>query len=401
MSSNHVKYLKGRSGIPVVERVVLKWSRVIKPPVELWSCYMSSISASGDIAIAVSKMDDFDELMLFNNNGKIVWSKRYDDAISNPQLSDDGNTIAVQVSINTLTAYDKRGKLLWTYSVEKEQMIKDYKLSRDGRYVVISVSGYLSGYFILLRDGVVEWVKSSISSIAGVIAISPNNAYIVSTLYDRDKNTTCITLYTIDGAELWSTVVKGFPLHVDVSDNGEVLLTTTRDLEVFLTTTGDLPEGTIKLFFIAGGRVLWDKTGYSHAQFTRNGDKIVASSGMSVDVFDREGELLWKFRGAFRFAVSDNYYVLGSDEDFVLVSTKGKILQRIKISKIAISPLEKIKTRDIEVKISPDGRYFAVGIEGYSEGEKMCHLYFFENRDFLIRDVKEKLLKEIDELIKR
>jgi len=35
----------------VVERVVLKWSRVIKPPVELWSCYISNISTSGDFAV--------------------------------------------------------------------------------------------------------------------------------------------------------------------------------------------------------------------------------------------------------------------------------------------------------------------------------------------------------------
>jgi len=383
----------------VVERVVLKWNHKAKPPGELWSCYVSNVSITGDVAVTVSGLDNFGELVLFNSDGKIAWSKHYGDKISDPQLSDDGNMIAVQVGnvgerVGTLMAYDKRGKLLWTYNTRGKATISDYRLSRDGKYAAVSVfeEGLfgIKGHFILLRDGNVEWVKSG-RGVAGEIAISPNNAYIVTTLYDRGKDSTHVTLYTIDGAELWTTTVEGCPISADVSDNGEVLLTIW-NLEVLRV---------VKLFFIANGRVLWVKDDCSRAQFTRSGDRIIATRGsrdlgFSVEVFDREGELLWKYRDMYSFAVSDNYYVLGNEEEVVLVSTKGEILQRIKISE-----LEEVETKEIKVKISPDGRYFTVGIKGNSEGEEMCYFYFYENRDHLIRDVKEKLLREIDELIKR
>jgi len=258
--------------------VVLKWSRVIKPPGKLSHCHMSNISTSGDVAVAITHekgANEYGELTLFNSNGEIAWSKHYGDEISNPQLSDDGNTIAVQVNNNTLVAYNKRGELLWTYSIEKGQAFKNYKLSRDGKYAVIAVSEEgsrrffsLKSHFILLRDGNEKWRKSSKGE-AGDIAISPNNAYIILT--SRSRYNTYVIIYTIDGAELWNSVVKGTPTYlVDAPDN---------------------------------------------------------------------------------------------------------------------------------VNISPDGRFFAVSAKDESEG--ICHIYFFENRDLLIRGVKEKLLREIDELIKR
>jgi len=380
----------------VVERVALKWSHVIKPPGKLSYCHMSNISTSGDIAVAVTyekEVNEYGELTLFNSDGEIAWSKHYDNEISKPQLSDDGNTIVVKLGINTLTAYNKRGELLWTYSVEKEQAIRDYKLSHDGRYTVIVVPDYFSlkGHFILLREGGVEWVKSS-KGVAMEIAISPNNAYIASASY---KGKTHITLYTTDGAELWNTVVEGSPFHVDVSNDGEVILVNDLPGDVFVNP---FLWGKGKTFFIAKGRVLWAKDYYPYAEFTRRGDRIITVrknlelSYLSIDVFDRKGELLWNYRGAFDFAVSDNYYVLRGDKGVVLVSVEGEVIQHIKLS-------ESEKVEIYNVEISPDGKYFTVSAKGGSEGT--CYLYFFENRDPLIRGVKEKLLKEIDELIKR
>jgi len=359
----------------VVERVVLKWSRVIKPPGKLSHCHMSNISTSGDVAVAVAAYKEgakeYGELTLFNSDGEIAWSKHYNEIISNPQLSDDGNTIAVKLGIDTLTAYDKRGELLWSYSVEKGRVISDYKLSRDGRYAVIVVDDFFSlkGHFILLREGAVEWVKPS-RGVATEMAISPKNEYIASASSYKGK--THVILYTIDGTELWNAVVKGSPFHVDVSDNGEVLLV--NDLSSG-NVRNPLLSGRGKIFFIAGGRVLWDKAGYGFAQFTRSGDRIVAirarweRNDLSIDVFDRKGELLWK------------------------IHAEGEGIQRIWFSEL------KEDTRIVDVKISPDGKYFAVEVKDSKEG--MCHLYFYENRDILIRSIKEKLLKEIDELIKR
>jgi len=375
----------------VVEKVILKWSHEVKSPGIRHKCLstsMSNISTSGDVAITVSKKDNFGEITLFNNDGKITWNKQYSNIISNPQLSDDGNILAVQVGSNTLMAYDKKGKLLWTYSIEKKaekSEIEDYKLSRDGRYAVIAVtekgSFGLKSYFILLREGAVEWVKSDKSE-ACKIAISPNNEYVVSASCDIDKRYTRAALYTIDGAEHWNTVIKGIPRSIDVSDNGEVLLTNV-DFYPIINIIN----------FIAKGRVLWAKNDYWIAKFTRRGDRIIAVGIKSNDVcvFDRKGELLWNYRGAHSFAVSDNYYVLYNLTEIVLVTAEGEVIQHIKLS-------ESEKVEIYNVEISPDGKYFAIRVEDKKEG--MCHLYFFENRDPLIRGVKEKLLKEIDELIK-
>jgi len=387
----------------VVERVVLKWSRVIKPPGELSTCDMSNISTDGDVAVAITYKEganEYGELTLFNSDGEIAWSKHYDNEISNPQLSDDGNIITVKLGINTLMAYDKRGKLLWTYSNEKERVIRDYKLSRDGRYAVIVVLDYFSlkGHFILLREGAVEWVKPS-RGVAVAIAISPNNEYIASASYNRDKGKTHAALYTINGTKLWNTVVEGHPFYIDVSDNGEVLLVNDLPSDIF---ADPLLWGTGKTFFIANGRVFWAKDYYPYAEFTRSGDRIITVrknlelSDWSIVMFDREGELLWEYRGRFRFAISDNYFVLANSSEIVFVSVEGKVLQHIKLSELINKEVE---PSDVNVNISPAGKYFAIRVEDKKEG--ICYLYFFENRDPLIRSIKEKLLKEIDELIKR
>jgi len=406
MSSNHVKYLRGGSGISVVERVVLKWSHVIKPPGKLWSCYISNISTGGDFAVVLNYRkgaDEYGELTLFNSDGKIMWEKHYEGHISNPQLSDDGKVIAVKAG-DVFMMYSKWGRSILTYNSREKgaifSSIQHYKLSRDGRYVVLVIESEKENLLtswhyklILLKDGNIEWVKSSIWREFWMASISSNNAYIalVSHSEKLGKKYSHVALYTIDGKELWSTGVEGFTVKIDVSSRGEVLLSA---------------DGCK---FINDGRVLWTKDDCGNASFTRDEDKIIAIrkrgydlNDLDVVVFNRDGELLWEYQGAYRYAVSDNYYVLvggePGSEEVVLVSADGVVLQRIKLRELIEKEVIDIY---IDVSISPEGKYFAVTTRGNREGEEACYLYFFENRDHLIRDIKEKLLKEIDELVKR
>jgi len=390
----------------------LRWKHEIKPTRGKYSySYESNVSTSGEIAVTVTSEDErkkYGELILFNSEGEIMWREYYDDGVSHPQLSEDGSIIAVEKGGDTLMAYNKRGKLLWTYSIGKKGVVGviwNYKLSRDGRYTVIAMHREEEGFLglkryyelVLLRDGKVVWVKSE-EGIEKVV-ISSNNAYIASASVvhvdpDSKERYRRISLYTIDGAKLWSAVVEGFPSAIGVSSSGEVVLST-------------LTKNAIRTYFIKNGHVLWTKDRCNDAQFTRNEDRIIAirergknRSDWDVNVFNREGEFLWEHRGAYRFAVADNYYVLvggePGSEEVVLVSADGVVLQRIKLREL----IEKeVITWSIYVRISPDGKYFAVSVKNDREG--MYYLYFFENRDFLIRGVKEKLLKEIDELIKR
>jgi len=386
----------------VVERAVLKWSDVIKPPGKLWSCYMSNISTGGDFAMALNYWkgeNEYSKLMVFNGDGKIMWEKYYENHISDPQLSDDGKVIAVVVG-DVLMMCSKWGRSIMFYKGARWSTIRHYKLSRDGRYVVLVTEGeketLLTSWhykLILLKDGNIEWVKSSIRREFFKASISSDNAYVavVSHSGKPEKQYSHVTLYTVDGKKLWSTNVKGSTNEIDVSSRGEVLLSA---------------DGCK---FIKDGRVLWTKDDCTIASFTRDEDKIIAIRKKGYDpndsdvvVFDRDGGPLWEYQGAYRYAVSSDYYVLAGgkpgSEEVVLVSANGVVLQRIKLRELIA---KEVSPWSIDVSISPDGRYFAASAKGGSEGEEACYLYFFENRDHLIRGIKEKLLKEIDELVKR
>jgi len=344
----------------------LKWRREVQPSDEK---FMSNISISGNLAITEMFRSEGKysyELILFNNEGNLVWKLHYDNFISNPQLSDDGNTIVV-IMRDRIAAYDGRGKLKWTYDIGEKATesprIRDYKLSRDGRYVAIATSyNTKKGHrdeLVLLRDGKVRWVKSSE---AIRVAISPNSTYIASAtpIYKKYKSSgleetnTLVALYTIDGAELWSTVVEGSPWDIDVSNSGEVLLSTHTNYVNNI------------VFFIRAGYVLWTKDHCRNAQFTRARDRIIAVRE-GVNVFDSEGELLWKYRGTYRYSTSDSYYVLTGGQRIVLASSEGEVLERIDLG-------EDVK----EVAISPSGRYFAI----YTSTTDEKYIYFFENKGF-------------------
>jgi len=349
----------------------LKWRRKVQPSDEK---FMSNISISGNLAITemIRSEEKYSyELILFNNEGNVVWKLHYDNFdnfISNPQLSDDGNTIVVKMRNRIIAAYDGRGKLKWTYDIgekaKESPRIWDYKLSRDGGYVAIATSYWTKkGHryeLVLLRDGKVRWVKSSE---AIRVAVSPNSTYIASAspIHKKYKSSdlkeynTLVALYTVDGAELWSAEVEGFPRDIGVSNNGEVVLS---------THINDVN----RVFFIGAGYVLWTKDYCHSAQFTKTGDRIIAvREGEGVNVFDREGELLWKYRGANRYSTSDSYYVLAGGQKMALATPEGEVLERIDLR------------GDVkEVAISPNGRYFAI----YTSTTDEKYVNFFESREF-------------------
>jgi len=268
----------------------LRWKHEIKPTRGKYSySFESNISTNGEIAVTVKSEDvggnDYGELILFNSEGEIMWREYYDESVFDPQLSEDGSILAVRKGSGILMAYNKRGKLLWTYSIGKNERLRiilDYKLSRDGRYTVIAMRREEEGLLdlkryhelVLLRDEKVVWVKSE----KGIneVAISSNNAYIASAsaVYmdpDFKEKYTRISLYTINGAKLWSTVVGGFPSNVDVSSSGEVVLST-------------MINDIHRTYFIKNGSVLWTKDRCRNAQFTRDDDRVIVIREREVKI---------------------------------------------------------------------------------------------------------------------
>jgi len=351
------------------------------------------MSTSGDIAVALNCSEgenEYSKLMVFNSDGKIMWEKYHEGHSFYPQLSDNGKVIAVE-SGAVLMGYSKWGRGILFYNSKEGtgfSTINHYRLSRDGRYVVLATTSekeiLLSSWhykLILLKDGNVEWKKSSIWKEFHKVSISSNNAYVaVSSRFGKPGNWySQVALYTINGKKLWSTDVKGYTSEISASSRGEVLLSTD------------------ECILIRDGRVLWTKDDCINASFTRNEDKIIAIrkkgldfSDWDVNLFNRDGKLLWEYQGAYRYDVSDNYHVLAGgepgNEEVVLVSAEGVVLQRIKLREL----IEKeVEAGNIYVSISPDGRYFAIEVVNYTDGT--CYIYYFENAG--IQHFKTKIFK--------
>jgi len=379
----------------VAKTAVLKWQYTIEPSGDLLRFHLSNVSNNGDIAVAITykkRSCKYSELMLFNNEGKIEWNKLYDYDIDidlyNPQLSNNGNIIAVQVSDHTLKIYNRMGILLETL---KEEKILDYKLLRSGNSVIILseaslalIRGLTTGY------PVYRWTKY-VKGKPIKIAVSPNNKYIVVASYYEGN--TRVTLYKLNGAELWSTVIKGHPLSVDVSNYGEVLLVTRVRLEkenISHTYNDVTREDNEVISFIVGGRVLWthycDNYAYCYrAQFTRSGDKIFVVKDLicpdyclSVEVFNKEGRPLKYYSHVHDFAISDDCYVLGGDDEVILVSADGEVLQSISLGK-----KQGLIEYFVDVNVAPNGKYF-VAVEAEAFYPDIKYLYFFE-----VKDLKE------------
>jgi len=89
----------------------------------------------------------------------------------------------------------------------------------------------------------------------------------------------------------------------------------------------------------------------------------------------REGEVA-------EYSIADNYYVLATTprKEIILFSPTGRILYHSKVDKDILKSL-----------VSSNGKYFAVvTVDGF--------VYFFENR---YPEIKEKLIKELNELLAR
>jgi len=164
-----------------------------------------------------------------------------------------------------------------------------------------------------------------------------------------------------------------------------------------VSSRGEILLSTDECILIGDGRVLWTKDDCINASFTRNEDKIITVRKRGLDfrdwdvnLFNRDGELLWEYQGAYRYAVSDNYHVLAGgepgNEEVVLISAEGVVLQRIKLRKLIEKEFE---AEDIYVSISPDGKYFAIEVVNYTEGS--CYIYYFENAG--IQHFKTKIFK--------
>jgi len=383
---------------------------------------ISNIAADGSFLVAVNlgiikkgEIRADSKLMLFDNAGNVVWDISYNSLIDLPQISDDGRTITYLVDSTSsrrpkqfLVVCNERREVKWIYETDVSIGIGDYRLSRDGRLVVlIQYDPEMKvSELVVLADGVVKWRrKAEFGHYRGVamlspilstvepawrywlsadrgVAMSPGGRYVVacrefSSGFIKKKYRSVIELYSIDGERLWSVEVD-YAGHLNVTDRGEAFFTQCSDPfkclknrvfnAVFKASSG-LPS-LIKEF----------RQHVSEIRLPRGGDRVVVSDDDGLHAFDTDGNHLWSLRGAVvSFDVSDDYVALTDGQRLLVTSSRGEILQRVEVG-----------SNIREVRISPDGRYIVAASDS--------HVYFFENKDAVLRERVKKVIAKLDEL---
>jgi len=201
--------------------------------------------------------------------------------------------VIVELSDKILKAYDRRGKSIWKYDVtDSSELIGLWSMSRSGNYVVafryILKYEYIEGFLTLLKYGLVEWeVPILKKGVPIYIKITSNNKYIVFLQWDPDGYQSTIYLYSMDGELLWLLSVKGFPLGLDVADDGLV--------SIFLN-----PESGSKrreIIAIRDGKIVWKRMciDVRDVRMTPDGSRIVIQYPKGIHVLREFEETIWKY----------------------------------------------------------------------------------------------------------
>jgi len=344
---------------------------------------MSNVSNKGDLIVGVNEKNNA-HITLLSGKGDVIWKKNLPYVYSS-QLSENGELIAIKHS-DHITAYNRNGIVEWDYEAAKNKLINSWSLSRDGNYLLVLLWEFSppeSSYLLLLMHGIGVWRKPvPTPPLLSRLSISRNNEYVaLAGLWEEEflstKYYVIVELYSLNGDFLWNMKIEGFLSGLSVTNNGEVLCSVQHK-----DHTG--------LYLLSKDReIIWMKNFPHHhsAASTPDGDRFVISSYKDIFVFSKKGGIVWKHRGKgeplTNCSIADNCYVLANSSSYIVfLSPEGEVLHHEKINKISY------------ISISPNGKYFAVVTED-------CNVYFFENQYPLIRKKKERLIREIDELIKR
>jgi len=388
--------------------------------------FISNIAVDGSFLVAVNlgvinlgkdEIRTDSKLMLFDNAGNVVWDISYNSPIYLPQISDDGKTVTYLVGSTSLrnpkdfhlVVCNERREVRWIYRADVSIGIDDYVLSRSGRLVALTQYDpeMKVSELVVLADGDVKWrKKAEFGRYCGVamlypiisifkptwiywlsadrgVAMSSGGRYVVacrgfSSGFIKKKYRSVVELYSIDGDRLWSVEVDGSVGYLNVTDRGEVFFVQCSDYDKCLKN--NVFDAVFKASSSFPTLIKEFKRHVSGIRLPRSGDRVVVLDNVGLHAFDTDGNHLWSLRGAVvSFDVSDEYVALTDSQRLLVASSKGEVLQRIEVG-------GNIR----EVRISPDGRYIVAASDS--------HVYFFENRDAILKERVKRVIAKLDEL---
>jgi outer membrane protein assembly factor BamB len=294
-----------------------------------------SVSSHGDF-IGVSAHGN---LRLMNKGGKLLWEYEASHEVTDVSISRDGCSIAAGSEDGYLYFFDSDGNLLWKYQTEDD--IHSVSISSDGNY--IACGSLNSGEVYLLdRSGRLLWCNQLADTVR---AVCVEGNYVVA---DSLEGTVC--LLDIQGSLVWSKDIGGeWATAISVSPDGHVAAAGftwgSPDYFYYWDREGNLlwkhesrgpscealaaevSGGQYVLFgtwndgiycFNEAGEMLWNyATGGGRVLdiliLNENNGNIVAAADVSLNLLDRQGELLGRrelIYGMSLVSVSSNSYLV-------------------------------------------------------------------------------------------
>jgi len=236
------------------------------------------------------------------------------------------------------TVQAEEDKLLWEYKIE-EPDIESISVSSDGSYVAVgSAGGYAGGNYVYLfnKSGKLLWKDIAI----GVRTVLVTSDGSVAVGYGVDYKG---SIYI---RNKWKYKTERDVRSISISPDGSVAVGT---------------NGGYVYFFNKNGNLLWkyktEGTPISSILFSLDGSHVSAGSlGGYVYFFNKNGELLWKYRiGRFIKSISTS-----SNGSYVAVGTNGGYVYFFGLGRAretpSPTPTETIPTQTEKPALTEEGK---------------------------------------------
>ncbi|RPJ52884.1 MAG: hypothetical protein EHJ95_03270, partial [Methanobacteriota archaeon] len=280
-------------------------------------------------------------------NGTLLWSQGVGRRITSTSISTDGAYIVAGTHRRGMVAlYDREGELFWNQ--DEGVPIAGVSIAPDGSYVGVAADRL----YLLYPHGGIFWVYNS-GYFPYSVAVAADGAYVAAGF---DDGAAC--LFSREGEMLWSYPTEENVRSIAIAaDASSVVAGTDGDQVYMLDGSGNLiwsyscgadvrsvsvsSDGTAiaagsadrqVYFFDAQGMLLWKRGlgGRINAvSVSPDGSYVAACSGNIVEIYDRSGNLIWRYMtdslGSLS-SFSSTGSILGAEATSVALSANGTYL---------------------------------------------------------------------------
>lgn len=266
---------------------VQEWEKILEGRLSLTNpqVVMNNVYVTADGSRALVSSEE--RVVLFDQSGKILWDKKFDQPLVNAVINSTGEILAVGDKTCGIYVFNEKQELIWETFLNKE--LKNLEVLDNGRY------------------------------------------FMAASVDPEQPEKGIISLLDTWGKPLWEKKIPG------------LLMTITDSRGDNIAALAKEREQTMLYSFNQKGELLWEKEDYFTAAVSSDGRYTAAvSSDDKICLFDRQGETVWSCDPGVRVTqvkISHNgEYLLaynhfgGSDNNLFYFNMEGKLLwqQRIR-----------------------------------------------------------------------